>query len=56
MPCQSQVLSELLKGKPGIFTRKAALLVDDGGFKKINFRLTGRILAKEKTELVGGGP
>ena len=39
-----------LKGKPGIFTRKAALLVDDDGFKQISFRLTGRILPRDETE------
>jgi hypothetical protein len=45
-----------LKGKPGIFTRKAALLVDDEGFQKITFRLTGRILAKEDIEMAGETP
>jgi hypothetical protein len=28
---------------PGIFTRKAAFLVDDQGFKRADFVLTGRI-------------
>ncbi|MBI2804594.1 MAG: hypothetical protein HYX68_06370 [Planctomycetes bacterium] len=33
-----------LSGRPGIFTRKAAFLVDDHGFKEIGFTMTGRIL------------
>ncbi|MBI2807983.1 MAG: hypothetical protein HYX68_23615 [Planctomycetes bacterium] len=33
-----------LSGQPGIFTRKAAFLVDDQGFKEIGFTMTGRIL------------
>jgi hypothetical protein len=37
-----------MTGKPGIFTRKAAFLVDDEGFKAVTFRLTGRIVSAEK--------
>jgi uncharacterized protein YfaS (alpha-2-macroglobulin family) len=32
-----------LRGKSGAFTRKAALLVDDGGYGVIPFRLTGLV-------------
>jgi hypothetical protein len=32
-----------LSGAPGIFTRKAAFLVDNDGFQRVGFRLTGRI-------------
>jgi hypothetical protein len=32
-----------LSGGPGIFTRKAAFLIDDEGLQRIGFRLTGRI-------------
>jgi hypothetical protein len=42
-----------LSGKPGIFTRKAAFLVDDEGYGTIRFRLTGRIL-KRNEESTGG--
>ena len=30
-------------GKPGMFSRPIAFLVDDDGFQRVNFRLTGRI-------------
>jgi hypothetical protein len=33
-----------LKGKPGVFTRKAAFLVIDDGFKKVEFAMTGQIV------------
>jgi hypothetical protein len=33
-----------LSGPPGVFTRKATFLIDDEGFKKIDFRLTGRLM------------
>lgn len=36
-----------LSGKPGVFTRKVAFLVDDDGFQAVAFRLTGRILAPD---------
>jgi hypothetical protein len=29
--------------QPGLFTRKAGLLIDDGGIRRINYRMTGRI-------------
>jgi len=32
-----------MKGMPGIFMRKLGFLVDDNGFTRINFRITGRI-------------
>jgi Protein of unknown function (DUF1573) len=37
------------KGKPGIFTRKGILILDDQGFKRAAFRMTGRILTKPET-------
>ncbi|MBI2805192.1 MAG: DUF1573 domain-containing protein [Planctomycetes bacterium] len=37
-----------MTGKPGIFTRKAAFLVDDEGFKAVTFRLTGRIVSADQ--------
>ncbi len=33
-----------LSGSPGVFTRKVAFLVNDEGFKRIDFRMTGRII------------
>jgi len=33
-----------LSGPPGIFTRKAAFLINDGGIKRIDFRMTGQIV------------
>ncbi len=40
-----------LSGRPGIFTRKAAFLVDDEGFRQVGFSLTGRIV--QPKELAG---
>lgn len=34
-----------LPRSPGIFTRKAELAIDDGDFKKVSFRITGRIVS-----------
>lgn len=41
-------VSVRLTGVPGIFTHKAGFLIDDGGFKRISFRLTGRIIAAQQ--------
>jgi hypothetical protein len=38
-----------MSGKPGIFTRKAGFLIDDHGLKRIDFRLTGRVVDTENT-------
>ncbi len=40
-----------VKLKPGIFTRKAAFVLDDHGFKKIEFHITGHV-----TEAATAGP
>jgi hypothetical protein len=40
-------VSVLMTGKSGIFTRKAGFLIDDGGMKRIEFRLSGRIVDPE---------
>ncbi len=53
LEARSVAVNIRLSGKPGIFTRKADFLVDDQGFKRISFRLTGRIREKKETELVG---
>jgi hypothetical protein len=29
--------------QPGLFTRKVGLLIEDGGMRRISFRITGRI-------------
>jgi hypothetical protein len=34
-----------LSGRAGIFTRRAAFMINDDGFKKLEFGLTGRIVA-----------
>jgi hypothetical protein len=34
-----------LTGSPGVFTRKAAFVMNDDGFKKITFSMTGQIQA-----------
>lgn len=49
-PKQTRPLSLTLRfsGQPGVFTRSAALLLDDDGFQQIAFRMTGRILPKEE--------
>jgi hypothetical protein len=44
-----------LSGQPGIFTRKAAFLVDDQGFKEIGFTMTGRILKNSQPRDIAGG-
>ena len=35
-----------LPGTPGQFTRKAAFLIDEGGLRRLDFRLTGEIMRK----------
>jgi hypothetical protein len=42
-------------GKPGIFTRKAAFLVDDEGYRRVGFSLTGRILKPKDLPAVTSG-
>ena len=41
---RSVTVNVLMAGKPGIFMRKAGFLIDDHGIKRIDFRLTGRIV------------
>jgi hypothetical protein len=36
-------VSAKMPQQPGLFTRKAGLLIDDGGMRRVNFRITGRI-------------
>jgi hypothetical protein len=36
----------------GLFTRKMGLLVDDGGMRRVNFRVTGRIKNVQTTSSV----
>ncbi|MBI2804583.1 MAG: DUF1573 domain-containing protein [Planctomycetes bacterium] len=44
-------------GRPGLFTRQAAFLIDDQGFKAISFTITGRILERtENSDEAGGAP
>jgi hypothetical protein len=44
-------------GRPGMFTRKAAFLIDDQGFRAISFSITGRTLSKsENLDVAGGAP
>lgn len=45
----------LLSRRPGLFTRKADLLVDDEGFQRVSFRLTGRILKPDGSSGDGSG-
>lgn len=40
---RSITITMRLPNAPGSFNRKAQLTVDDQGFKKVGFRLTGRI-------------
>ena len=44
-----------LAEKPGIFTRTAAFLVDDGGIRHVSFRLTGRVLESKELADAGSG-
>ncbi|MBI2804587.1 MAG: DUF1573 domain-containing protein [Planctomycetes bacterium] len=44
-------------GRPGMFTRKAAFLIDDQGFRAISFSITGRTLSEsENLDVAGGAP
>lgn len=36
-------VSVRLPRSPGIFTRRAGFLVDDGGFRQVRFTMTGRV-------------
>lgn len=40
---RSIIVQVHLPRKPGLFTREAQLVIDDEGFKRVGFRLTGRI-------------
>jgi hypothetical protein len=44
---RSVIVNVMMSGKPGIFTRRAGFVIDDHGMKRVDFRLTGRILAPE---------
>ena len=44
------------RGKPGLFTRRTGIIVDDEGFLRLDFNIAGRILpAKESPPVSGGG-
>jgi hypothetical protein len=45
LPGESRLILVAAKmpNQVGLFTRKAGLLVDDNGMRRVNFRITGRI-------------
>jgi len=49
---RSVTVNVVMSGKPGIFTRKAGFFIDDHGMKRIDFRLTGRIVDAGDSSLV----
>jgi hypothetical protein len=49
---QSFTVAAKMPQKPGLFTRKVGLLVDDDGIRRIDFRVTGRTRDVPKTSTV----